>query len=108
MTEEWTILTSKRYLETRQEGYENLFNERLQSLKDIVIKNDELNTLKHESMNEIRAQLDKQALTFITEPSLKLIEQRVESLQKLVYIGLGVWLFLQLIIVSVLVFVFKL
>jgi len=108
MTDEWTIATLKCHLTARQESYENLFNERVQSLKDIVTKNDELNTLKHESMNEIRSQLDKQATTFITKSDIKLVEQRVESLQKLVYIGLGVWLFLQLIIVTVLLFIFKL
>ena len=108
MTDEWTISTLKCHLTSIQERYENLFNERIQSLKDVVIKNDELNTLKHESMNEIRSQLDKQATTFITKSDIKLVEQRVESLQKLVYIGLGVWLFLQLIIVTVLLFIFKL
>jgi hypothetical protein len=64
-----------------------------------------------EGMNEFRAQLEKQTKTFISRDEFsateKLILQKVENISKLVYIGFGVFLMLQIIIGVFLTLIFK-
>jgi len=54
-----------------------------------------------DTMNEIRHQLDEQADTFVTKDELKLVEKDIKMLSRLVYIGLGVFLLLQLILATI-------
>jgi len=58
---------------------------------------DEMNR-RLEGMNQIRGQLQDQAKTFVSKDEMKLIERDVKTLNKMVYIGLGIFLFVQLII----------
>lgn len=60
-----------------------------------------------EGMNEFRSQLTEQAKTFITKKDLELINQDIKYLQKIINIGVGIWLLLQCIIVAILLLVFK-
>ena len=60
-----------------------------------------------DGMNEVREQLNRQIDTFITKDELKLTQQEIRSLSRLVYIGLGVWLLLQPIIMFIMTLVFK-
>lgn len=59
-----------------------------------------------EGMNAIRKQLEDQAKTFVRKEELALVEKDIKVLSKLVYIGLGVWLLLQLIIVTIITLIF--
>jgi hypothetical protein len=58
-------------------------------------------------MNNIREQLTEQAATFVTEDEKKLLEQKIDSLSKLVYIGFGVFLMLEIILIFVLNIIYK-
>jgi len=53
-------------------------------------------------MNEFRAQLEKQTKTFLTkteyELKIAILERDIKSLSKLVYIGVGIILVLELIL----------
>jgi hypothetical protein len=60
-----------------------------------------------DGMNEIREQLDRQISTFVSKDELKLTQQEIKSLSRLVYIGLGVWLLLQPIIMFIMTLIFK-
>lgn len=64
-----------------------------------------------DEMNEVRAQLDRQVKTFISierfEGELKAANQKIDNLSKLIYIGLGIWFVLQILIVFILVNIFK-
>jgi hypothetical protein len=74
-------------------------------------KIEKINDLKHETMNEVRGQLTDQARTFVTkdfyDAKHEVLTNKIEALQKIVFIGLGVWLVIQGIIVAVLVLVFN-
>jgi len=58
-------------------------------------------------MNEIRKQLVDQAETFVTKSELKLLDHEIKSLSRLVYIGFGVWIILQVLISFILSLMFK-
>jgi hypothetical protein len=85
----------------------------------ITIKKDEeavktaRESMEHrlDGMNEIRKQLNEQANTFITkeiyEAKHDQLISKVEGLQKIVFVGLGVWVVLQLIISVVLLLIFN-
>jgi hypothetical protein len=64
-----------------------------------------------DGMNKIKEQLNDQAKEFLKtevfEAKHDLLSSRLEQLQKIVWIGLGIWLVIQGIIVVVLVAVFK-
>jgi len=92
----WTIKTLKKYFEQRFDAMDHarklarkLMNKRL------------------DGINEIREQLDRQVITFVSKEELKLVERDIKSLSRLVYIGLGVWLLLQPIIMFVMTLIFK-
>jgi hypothetical protein len=57
-------------------------------------------------MNEVRAQLDRQVKTFVStekhESDIEALNVKLVGLQKLVYVGLGIWLVLSLILVIIL------
>ncbi len=62
-------------------------------------------------MNEVRAQLDRQVRTFVTKDEfsgeIKLVNTKIDSISKLVYVGFGVWIVLQAILTVILVLIFK-
>ena len=64
-----------------------------------------------DGMNKIKEQLNDQAKEFmkteIFEAKHDLISSKLESIQKIVFVGLGIWIVIQGIIVVVLVTVFK-
>jgi len=74
-------------------------------------KIESINDVKHETMNGIREQLTDQAETFLRKDEYKLahanLQDKLDSLSKVVWTGLGVWLVLQLLIAAVLILVFK-
>lgn len=54
-----------------------------------------------DSMNEFRDQLKTQAGTFLTKESseskIQILETKIESLQKIVYVGLGIFIVLEVL-----------
>lgn len=72
---------------------------------------DEKLTLRLEAMNEVRDQLRTQKDTFISrnehDGDINLVQQKLEGLQKLVYVGLGIWLLLQLVLGAIITLVIK-
>jgi len=92
----WTVKTLKKHFDRR-------FKENNKARK--LARN--LMDSRLEKMNEVRSQLDRQIITFANKDELKLIEREIKSLSRLVYIGLGVWLLLQPIIMYVLTLLYK-
>ena len=66
---------------------------------------------KLRSMNKIREQLDRQILTFVSiekyDGEMKAVNQKVDNITKILYVGIGIWLLLQVIIIWVLTIYFK-
>jgi hypothetical protein len=64
-----------------------------------------------DDMNEVRAQLDRQVKTFVSserfEGELKAVNKKVDYVAKIIYVGMGIWIVLQIIIVWVLSLIFK-
>jgi hypothetical protein len=64
-----------------------------------------------DNLNHVYAQMNQESANYlkkdIFDVSHKLVEQKIEGLQKLVYVGLGVWLVLQVIISISLLLIFK-
>ncbi len=92
----WTIKTLRKHFNFR---FKSIDKARKIAKK---LMNERLN-----SMNEIREQLDRQIETFVTKVELKLLEQRFDGLSKLVYIGFGIFIVLQIILIFVLNVIFK-
>jgi iron-sulfur cluster repair protein YtfE (RIC family) len=107
----WNIASLKEYFDYAMLSLEEKFEIKLQSLDQKVEKIDKVNDIKHEAMNEVREQLGDQADTFlqtaIYDSKHEIIQNKIEGLQKLVFVGLGVWMVVQGIIVVVLIFIFK-
>jgi hypothetical protein len=92
----WTIKTLKKYFDMQ-------FKALSRALKlSRKLMDDRLN-----GMNNIHSQLVDQNDTFVSKEELKLVERDIKSLSRLVYIGLGVWLLLQPIIMFVMTLIFK-
>ena len=92
----WTIKTLKKYFVQR---FKNMDKALKLSRK---LMNNRLN-----GMNNIHLQLVKQNDTFVNKDELKLLQHEIKSLSKLVYIGLGVWLLLQPIIMFIMTLLYK-
>jgi len=64
-----------------------------------------------EGMNEFREQLNEQAKTFIKRDEFsatdRLVNSKIESMQKLVYIGVGILIVAELLFGTVIVPIFK-
>jgi hypothetical protein len=64
-----------------------------------------------DSMNEFRNQLKDQELTYLRKTEYNLnhqnITDKIENLSRIVWIGLGIWLVLQIILGAVIIFLFK-
>ena len=100
--ERWNVYSLKEHFDTVMASRDEKFAERINALREIVDKVEKLNDLKHETMNEVREQLKDQADTFITEESFKLqhrlLENKIEVIQRFIYIGVGIWIVLQLLL----------
>lgn len=100
--EKWNVYSLKEHFDTVMASRDEKFAEKIQALREIVDKVERLNDLKHETMNEVREQLRDQADTFLTQESFKLqhkiIEYKIERIQKYVNIGIGVWIVLQILL----------
>jgi len=92
----WTIKTLKKHIDLQ-------FKSNAKALK----LSRKLMNKRLDGMNEIREQLDRQITTFVNKDELKLTQQEIKSLSRLVYIGLGVWLLLQPIIMYVLTMLYE-
>ena len=66
---------------------------------------------RFEEMNKVRAQLDRQVKTFVSlekyEGEMLAVNKKIDYVTRIVYIGLGVWVVLQIIIVWVLTLIYK-
>lgn len=64
-----------------------------------------------DEMNEVRAQLDRQVKTFVSiekfEGEVKALNNKIDNVSKIIYIGMGIWFVLQILIVFILVNIFK-
>ena len=65
-------------------------------------KADTVMNIRLDSMNEFRAQIKDQTATFLTQVTYdanhKLLETKIESLQKIVWTGIGMLLIVQIVI----------
>jgi hypothetical protein len=86
----WTIKTLKKHFDLR---FKDIEKARKLARK---LMNSRLN-----GMNNIHQQLVKQNDTFVNKDELKLVQQEIKQLSHLVYVGLGVWVVLQIILVFI-------
>jgi len=63
--------------------------------------------IRLEGMNEIRSQLKDQAETFATKSDLESIEQKIESIQKIINMWVGGLIVLQFILAILVTVIFK-
>jgi ABC-type bacteriocin/lantibiotic exporter with double-glycine peptidase domain len=109
--QKWNINSLHDYLKDKIFFAQEKSDLRINAVLEEMHKIEKINDLKHESMNEIREQLNDQSKTFLKtdmyESKHEIITSKLDSLQKIVFVGLGVWLVIQGIIVVVLVFIFK-
>jgi ABC-type bacteriocin/lantibiotic exporter with double-glycine peptidase domain len=107
----WNLYSLHDYLKSLIIYTQDKSDLRINASLEEMHKIEKINDMKHESMNEIRQQLNDQSRTFITkdfyDAKHEVLTNKIEGLQKIVFIGIGVWLVIQGIIVVVLVFVFK-
>ena len=96
----WTIKTLKKYFNLQFKG----MSKALKLARKLMNK-------RLDEMNEVRAQLDRQVKTFVSlekfDGAMNSVNQKIESLSRLVYIGLGIWLVLQLLLSALVIFIFK-
>jgi ABC-type bacteriocin/lantibiotic exporter with double-glycine peptidase domain len=118
----WNIFSLKEFFDFAMYSLKEKLEDEIHASEEkliITIKKDEeavkvaKDAMEHklEGMNKIRDQLNDQASQFLRtevfDAKHDLLVSKMESLQKIVFIGLGVWLVLQGLIVTVLVFIFK-
>ena len=107
----WNLCSLHDYLKSLIVYTQDKSDLRINAAIEEMHKIEKINDLKHESMNEIRQQLNDQARTFVTkdfyDAKHEVLTNKIEGLQKIVFVGLGVWIVIQGIIVVVLIFVFK-
>ena len=107
----WNVFSLKEYLDLAISSLSDKLNLINQNNADALnTAKDELDR-RLEGMNDIRKQLNDQARTFLErnvfDAEQKLTHQKIDGIQKILWVGLGVWLVLQSILVVVLVLVFK-
>ena len=107
----WNIESLKEHFDTVIAGRDELYDQRFEMTKESVEASKIANDKRLDSMNELRSQLNNQAETFLTTEVYKIesktLSDKVDTLSKTVYIGLGVWIVLQVIIVFVMAQIFK-
>ena len=88
---------SKIYTDNVVKSAEEKYVIRLEATKDAVNKAETALTYRLEQMNEIREQLRVQKEDFATKGDMRLVEQSINALQKMVWIGVGMVLVVSLI-----------
>ena len=95
-------IDTKQYIDQEIDHLEEkvalLTREQVRALKKASLEIDR----RLEGMNEFREQLNKQASTFITRDeyqlSLKLVEQKITNLSRILYIGIGIFIVLEVVL----------
>ena len=109
--EQWNVYSLKEYFDLAVKATEKETNLGFALRDKAIEKAESANIQRLDKMNEVREQLREQAATFMRKDEQvandKLIAQRIEGLSKIVYIGLGVWLVVQVILIFVLTIVYK-
>ena len=109
--ERWNVESLKEHFDTVMAGRDELYEQRFRMTKESVEDAKLANDKRLDSMNELRTQLNRQADTFLTKEVYKIesksVIDKVDVLAKTVYIGLGIWIVLQVVLVFVLIQVFR-
>ncbi len=94
------LISWKEYVDVRFSDQEQAVQAALAAAEKAVVKAELASDKRFESVNEFRAQLSDQANTFISRveynANQKANDQKVESLQRLVFMGVGVLLTLEI------------
>jgi hypothetical protein len=100
MNENELSISLKEYFDTKFDELEKQLALRDELTAKALIKADETLNLRLEGMNEFRAELTKQAQTFVNQAEFNLhvekLETKIGILTKIVYIGVGILFVLQL------------
>ena len=107
----WNVYSLKEHFELAIDSMEVQTNLGF-ILRDKAIEKAEVaNIQRLDKMNEVREQLREQALTFLRKEEYllndRLLNQKIDSLSKLVYVGLGVWIILQVVLSFVISLIIK-
>jgi len=107
----WNVESLKEYIDTVIARHEELNEQKFIMTKQAVDKAEQANDRRLENMNEFREQLKKQTETFITRDMYfsehKFLSSKVDSVTKLVYIGIGLISIIQIAIGFILSFILK-
>ena len=99
MTEELTV-SLREYFDTKFAALEKQLALRDELTAKALVKADETLNLRLEGMNEFRAELTKQAHTFVKDSEFQLhvekLESKINFLTKMVYVGIGILLVIQI------------
>lgn len=89
----WNVESLKEYVDTVIARHEELNDQKFLMTKEAVAKAEQSNDKRLESMNEFREQLRTQSETFLTKEiynaEYKFMMSKIDSVTKLVYIGIG-------------------
>jgi CRISPR/Cas system CMR subunit Cmr6 (Cas7 group RAMP superfamily) len=96
----WNIFSLKEYFDFAMYTLKEKMEDDMKAMDErhlIIIEKDEKSvatakeSMEHrmEGMNEFRQQLGDQAKTFVSKAELKIIENDIKTLTRLVYIGVG-------------------
>lgn len=89
----WTVETLKEYIDTLIDKHEKFNDQKFYMTKEAVLKSEQLNEKRLDAMNQFREQLKDQSTTFLTKEVYNVehrnLLSKVESVTKIVYIGIG-------------------
>lgn len=107
----WNVESLKEHFDTVMASRDELYEQRFRMTKESVEEAKVANDKRLDNMNELRSQLNRQADTFLTKEVYKIESKaqtdKIDALSKTVYIGLGIWIVLQVILVFILIQIFK-
>jgi hypothetical protein len=99
---EWTVNTLRELMEQRFTDSDKAIQAALQAAKEAVGKAEIASEKRFDSVNEFRQSLSDQTATFIPrteyDVQYKSLDDKVNAISKLVYVGLGIILAIQFII----------
>jgi hypothetical protein len=100
-----------QYIEREIQHIDSKYNIILSKNSEALLEAKKEMERRLEGMNEFREQLEKQTSSFISRDEFTITErlllQKIESLQRMVNVGLGVCMVLQVVIGFVLTFIFR-
>jgi hypothetical protein len=101
----------KHYIDQEIKHSEEKTNIKLNKTSEALTESEKVMDRRLAGMNEFREQLNEQTKTFISREEFfvneRLINSKIEGLSKLVYIGMGIFLVLEIVLGVVLSIVFK-